>query len=50
MRFPARRELLIVLAAAATLAGCGGKTGDVADTALKRIEATKTLRVGLEGT
>lgn len=51
MRFPARRELLIALGAGAVvLSGCGGKTGDVAETGLKRVEATKTLRVGLEGT
>ena len=53
MRFPARRELLIALglgAATAALAACGGKTGNVAETGLKRVEASKTLRIGLEGT
>jgi cystine transport system substrate-binding protein len=55
MRFPARRELLIALAwllawARPALAGCGGKTGDVPESGLKRVEATKTLRIGLEGT
>jgi cystine transport system substrate-binding protein len=51
MRFPARREFLVALALATTiLAGCGGKSGDVAETGLKRVEATKTLRIGLEGT
>lgn len=56
MRFPVRRDLMIALALAAlgggatVLAGCGGKTGDVAETGLKRVEATKTLRIGLEGT
>ncbi|WP_165187709.1 cystine ABC transporter substrate-binding protein [Caulobacter soli] len=51
MRFPARRELMIALGLGAlALAGCGGKTGNVAETGLKRVEATKTLRIGLEGT
>lgn len=53
MRFPARREFLAGLglgAVALTLAGCGGKSGNVAETGLKRVEATKTLRIGLEGT
>ena len=52
MRFSARRDFLIALglsAAAATLAACG-KTGDVGETGLKRVETAKTLRIGLEGT
>ncbi|MFZ0266858.1 cystine ABC transporter substrate-binding protein [Caulobacter sp.] len=55
MRFPARRELLIAigvglsLGATAVLSGCG-KTGDVPESGLKRVEATKVLRIGLEGT
>jgi len=56
MRFPARREFLTALGVGAValglgaLAACGGKTGDVAETGLKRVESTKVLRVGLEGT
>jgi len=52
MRFPARRELLAGLglgAVALVLAGCG-KSGDAGETGLKRVETTKTLRIGLEGT
>lgn len=51
MRFLARRELLLGLGAGAslTLAGCG-QSGESAESALKRIQSTKVLRVGLEGT
>lgn len=53
MRFPARREILLGLTGAA-LAGCGdrtgGKAGDGAESALQRIQTSKTLRIGLEGT
>ncbi|WP_426030681.1 cystine ABC transporter substrate-binding protein [Caulobacter sp. DWP3-1-3b2] len=53
MRFPVRRQFLLGLALGAAgliLVGCGGQSGNVAQTGLKRIEATKTLRIGLEGT
>ncbi len=55
MRFPARRDVLLGLGLGAGglgLAGCGDKpgAGGEGETGLKRIEATKTLRIGLEGT
>jgi cystine transport system substrate-binding protein len=51
MRFPVRRDFLLGLSLAAlALSACGGQSGDVAETGLKRVEATKTLRIGLEGT
>lgn len=52
MRFHDRRNLLMALGAggALTLAGCGGKSSDAAQTTAQRVEATKTLRIGLEGT
>jgi cystine transport system substrate-binding protein len=53
MRFPVRRDFLLGLGlgvAGLGLAGCGGKPTADADSGLKRIEATKTLRIGLEGT
>ncbi|MBO9710189.1 MAG: cystine ABC transporter substrate-binding protein [Caulobacter sp.] len=51
MRFPVRRDILLGLSAAAlVLAACGGKSKDAAETGLKRVEATKVLRIGLEGT
>jgi cystine transport system substrate-binding protein len=53
MRFPARRDFLLGLGltgAVLALSACGGKTGDVAESGLKHVEATKTLRIGLEGT
>lgn len=52
MRFHDRRTLLMALGAggALTLAGCGGKSNDAAQTTAQRVEATKTLRIGLEGT
>lgn len=53
MRFPARRDFLVGLGLGAgglVLAGCGGKPGADGETGLKRVEASKTLRIGLEGT
>ncbi len=51
MRFLARRDILMTLAAggALSLAGCGGSKGS-AQTTAQRVEAIKTLRIGLEGT
>ena len=54
MRFSARRDFLLGLgltSAGLLLAGCGKSGADAGDeTGLKRVEATKTLRIGLEGT
>jgi cystine transport system substrate-binding protein len=52
MRFPARRDILLGLGAgsALTLAGCGGRDGAGGQSGAARVEATKTLRIGLEGT
>jgi cystine transport system substrate-binding protein len=52
MRFPARRDILMGLGAggALALAGCGGKDDAGASSGAARIEASKTLRIGLEGT
>jgi cystine transport system substrate-binding protein len=57
MRFPARRDFLLGLgwglglsAGGLVLAGCGGQSGADSETGLKRVEASKTLRIGLEGT
>jgi len=50
MRFHTRRNLLLTVGGALTLAACGGKPKDAAQTPAERIEATKTLRIGLEGT
>lgn len=52
MRFHDRRNLLMTLGAggALALAGCGDKAQKAAQTTAQRVEATKTLRIGLEGT
>jgi cystine transport system substrate-binding protein len=53
MRFLARRDILLTLGAggALALAGCGDKSKSGAgQTTAQRVEATKTLRIGLEGT
>ena len=52
MRFLARRDILLTLGAggALALAGCGDKTKSAGQTTAERVEATKTLRIGLEGT
>ena len=52
MRFPARRDILLALGAGGVLAmaGCGDKAKDGPQTTAQRVEATKTLRIGLEGT
>jgi cystine transport system substrate-binding protein len=52
MRFHDRRSLLLALGAggALVLSGCGGRTKDADQTTAQRVEATKTLRIGLEGT
>ena len=52
MRFLARRDVLLGLGAgsALTLAGCGGKDAGAGQSGAARVEATKTLRIGLEGT
>jgi cystine transport system substrate-binding protein len=54
MRFQNRRTLLLALGAGGALtalAACGGKSkSDAAQTTAQRVEASKTLRIGLEGT
>jgi cystine transport system substrate-binding protein len=53
MRFPVRRDFLLGLGLGVVglgLAGCGGKPEAGGESGLKRIEATKVLRIGLEGT
>jgi len=49
MRFPDRRNL-ILSGGALVLAGCGDKAGDAHQTTAQRVTASKTLRIGLEGT
>lgn len=52
MRFHARRDILLGLGAggALALAGCSGKDAAGGGSGAARVEATKTLRIGLEGT
>lgn len=50
MPFPARRTVLLTLAAAAALSACQPKPAEKPVGALERIRRSKVLRVGLEGT